>query len=360
MKKICFVMYDVSVLGGAEQVGVQVADALSERYDVSIYSLCMKNKTIPYDLSKKVKLKNGSTGVYRIRQLVRSNFFKFISWVKKSNIDVVIAIGGYAAAITSVTRPFTKAKYVFCDHGALMNQWNEKDITFLRWMCSNLCHKIVVLTDTTKDDYIKHFKIPQKKIERIYNWINPELSAKNNVYNKESRKILSVGRFGPEKGYDLLVKVAEQVLSKFPDWDWDIYGDGEKFNEIQEWVREHHLDDRLNLKGNVKSVNRIFEQYAMFVLTSYREGLPLVLLEAKINRLPMISFDIDTGPREIIDKENGLLIPPYRCDLMAEAIESLIQNEEYRIQLSNGTRENLEKFEFENIIQQWLDLVETL
>ena len=57
------------------------------------------------------------------------------------------------------------------------------------------------------------------------------------------------------------------------------------------------------------------------VLPSYREGLPLVLLEAAACGLPMISFDIATGPNEIIrDKINGSLIPPYDCEKMADEI----------------------------------------
>ena len=155
----------------------------------------------------------------------------------------------------------------------------------------------------------------------------------------------------------MLVKVAEKVLPNNPDWEWHVYGDGETFETIKKQINSVGLEKQLILKGNVPGVCSRFCEYAIFVLPSYREGLPLVLLEAKINKLPMISFDIETGPSEIIDKENGILIEPYDCNKMAEEIQYLIDNVDYRCQLSEGTSKNLEKFDYNNILQQWCTLI---
>lgn len=359
-KNVCFVMYDFSILGGAEQVGVNLANALCSEYNVFIYSICGNGEDIPYKVQNKISVEYGKCKKERIRRLIGMNFQKFKQYVQQNNIDVVIAIGGYASTIISFTRFFTRAKYVFCDHGALRNQWKEKDITCMRWLCAKIYHKIVVLTDITKKDYSERFHIPEKKVVRIYNWISPELAVGEHKYDTESKKILSVGRFGSEKGQDLLVCVAEQVLPKYPEWSWEVFGDGENFDSIKKSVLEKKLDRKLILKGNVKNVSELYDQYSMFVLTSYREGLPLVLLEAKICKLPMISFDVDTGPREIIDQENGILIPPYDCEKMAEVIEKLIKDKEYRLSLSKGTDCNIDKFDYENILKQWRDLIGTL
>jgi len=202
--------------------------------------------------------------------------------------------------------------------------------------------------------------IPEKKITRIYNWIEPKLQEMEHSYNPASKRILSVGRFAPEKGYELLVEVAEKVLPEHPAWEWHIYGDGEKFAEIQELVKQKQLEKQLILKGRVQNVNEVFGEYAMFVLTSYREGLPLVLLEAKINKLPMISFDIQTGPNEIIDIDNGFLIPPYDCDDMAEKVKLLLQDTDLRVEMSNATAKGTEKFSYSEILKQWKDVIDKL
>lgn len=360
MIKVCFVFYDLSVIGGAEQVGVNLANDLCEEFDVNIYSLCKSNQEIPYEIHANISVKMPMCGQGRIRQLIKKHHKYFIEYIKNSDIDIVIAIGGYAAVIVLPTRFFTKARYIFCDHGALKNQWNDKRITFIRWLNSKVYHHTVVLTDESRLDYIRYFRLKPEKVSRIYNWIPKKLQESSKVYRKESKKILSVGRFSKEKGYDLLIRVAEKVLPRNPEWEWDVYGDGEEFEKIENLVFDKKLERQLKLKGNVAEVSRLFNEYAFFVLPSYREGLPLVLLEAKVNKLPMISFDIQTGPNEIIDHENGILIPPYDCDKMAEAVENLIRDSEYRCKLSDGTNRNLEKFSYHSIRKQWINLIQQL
>ncbi|WP_461811212.1 glycosyltransferase, partial [Faecalimonas sp.] len=138
-----------------------------------------------------------------------------------------------------------------------------------------------------------------------------------------------------------------------------IYGNGDIFPEIEEQIKEEKLDNQLILKGEVSDVSLIYGQAAMFVLTSYREGLPLVLLEAKANHLPCISFDIISGPKEIIrDGIDGFLIQPYEKEKMVEAIEKLINDTSLRKKMSENAEDNLSKFSEEEIMKQWKQLIE--
>ena len=103
-----------------------------------------------------------------------------------------------------------------------------------------------------------------------------------------------------------------------------MYGTGETFDDIKALVEKEGLDGQLKLMGNNPNVLSLYRNYSIFVLPSYREGLPLVLLEAKANRLPIVSFNIDTGPCEMVeDGINGFLIEPYDTDKMAESFLSL-------------------------------------
>lgn len=95
-------------------------------------------------------------------------------------------------------------------------------------------------------------------------------------------------------------------------------------------------------------------------LPSYREGLPLVLLEAKANKLPLVSFDCIAGPNEIItDGENGLLIDCYDKEMMARKICDLIESDSLRKRFSDNWLLNVEKFQKEKILKVWLDLIES-
>lgn len=361
MKKICFVDYDMSVTGGAEQVTASLVNTLCRKYEVYVCTLVQCNGEIAYHLDESIHYVQLLEKEERIRTMKKKAIPLFKNYVIDNGIEIIIMMGNYPAYIVSAARMHTKAKYVYCDHGALMNQWKQKDITFIRFVNAVLAHKVVVLTEKTRKDYVDKFHLKESKVQCIYNWIDDKLLNERKAYNAESHKILTVGRFGREKGHDLLLEVAKKVLPAHSEWEWHLYGEGETFEKTRKEINEANLEEQLILKGNIKDVYKKYNQYALFVLTSYREGLPLVLLEAKAIGIPMISFDIATGPNEIIDDgKNGYLIRPYDIDEMAEKMEKLIQDRELRIEMAKGTEYHLEKFEQGTILQQWKELIEKL
>lgn len=360
MKKVCLVDFDMSVTGGVEQVTTSLANAFCDCYEVYVFEINHGGECA-YDLDERVTFLKGKVGDTRLRQMISGSFRRFIRFVKEKKIDVVLLMGNYPALIISFTRLFTKTKYIYCDHGGLMNQWKQKDITAIRLWDSLMSNKIVVLTEKTRQDYIRKFHINPAKIQCIYNWIDPELAEYRRPYNTNSRRIISVGRFGKEKGYDLLVEVARRVLPSHPQWHWDVYGTGETFDEISAKVNEYHLQNQLHLKGNIKKVYRHYSEYAFLVLPSYREGLPIVLLEASALGIPMVSFDIETGPNEIITEgKSGYLVPPYDLDIMSERITRLMSDEKLRAAFSEGAAADIQKFEKRSIFRQWQALIDRL
>ena len=357
MKKICFVDFDMSVTGGVEQVTASLANELSGIYETFVYAI-NKGGESAYELDERVVFIEGLTGETRLRGMIQGMFRSFIHFVKENKIDVVILMGNYPALVASFTRFFTKARYIYCDHGGLMNQWKQKDITAIRFWDALTSHKVNVLTEKTRRDYISRFHLKPGKVRCIYNWIEDKVVHARKGYDTESKKILSVGRFGKEKGYDMLVEVAEAVLPSHPDWQWHVFGTGETFEETAAKVSEYGLGEQLILKGNVKDAYRLYSDYAFLVLPSYREGLPLVLLEATAVGLPMISFDIETGPDEIIeDGRNGYLIPPYDLGEMEEKIRELMTDSGKRRMLAeyDGMKD---KFSKENILKEWIEVIE--
>ena len=124
--------------------------------------------------------------------------------------------------------------------------------------------------------------------------------------NNESTKLVTVGRFDYQKGYDYLVQVAMKVLSEKSDWTWEIYGSGnqDEVDKIKELIKENDLQDILFIKGLEKNQDLIYGDKGIYVMTSRYEGLPLVLLEAQQYNLPIVSFCCPTGPSEIV--ENGV------------------------------------------------------
>ena len=96
-------------------------------------------------------------------------------------------------------------------------------------------------------------------------------------------------------------------------------------------------------------------------MTSRYEGLPLVLLEAQQYNLPIVSFRCPTGPSEIVeDRINGFLIDCYDVDQMSEKLLELMENDDLRQSFSEHAKDNMDKFDKNKILNQWIELIETI
>lgn len=108
------------------------------------------------------------------------------------------------------------------------------------------------------------------------------------------------------------------------------------------------------LTGRTDDVNYYLSRAQICVMTSRAEGLPMCLLEAKDFSLPSVSFDIPTGPNEIIeDGVNGYLIAPFDCEDMAEKLARLMEDESLRAEFAAHAQDNMEKFRLESILRDW-------
>ena len=213
--------------------------------------------------------------------------------------------------------------------------------------------------------YKEKFGTKEKKLCSIYNWIDDSLKDEEAVYNSESKKIMTVGRLDRVKGYEWLVEAATKVLPEYPDWNWDIYGDwdgNEEYKrEIETLIKAKDLQGRVNLMGKVNDLYRRYKDYSFYVMTSKFEGLPMVLLEAKQKKLPIISFDCPTGPSEIIrDGIDGYLVDKGNIEALAQKIETLICDRKLREKFSEHSTENVYKFEKQTVLKQWIELIETI
>lgn len=202
-----------------------------------------------------------------------------------------------------------------------------------------------------------------EKVDCIYNFIDDNLLFSDFSYNNNTMKIMTVGRIEYDKGIEELIEVAKLVFLKHSDWQWHIYGDGkiEYINKIIKILKDNRLEDNIILKGKSNNIYELYNNYSLFVMTSHHEGLPMVLLEAKAKKLPIVSFDINSGPSDIIrDGIDGFLINPFDCQKMADKICELIENPELRQKFSDNAHGNIDKFSKEKIIKQWCDLIDSL
>lgn len=364
MKRICILVSDVFSVGGCERVAVNLANSFCEKYKVSLISGFNRGKKGVYKLDPRVDVFYVVCGDTRLRNCYIKACKKLNKILSLISPDVTLLINTSSYVFLPAFWKI-KTKCIACEHTNLKNEFHTSSfLKKIERLCAVLkCDKIVTLTKADVQNYISKYNISNQRVLNIYNWIEPEILNYYKVQDGESKKIISVGRFDKVKGYEMLVEIAKVVLNKHTDWKWHIYGAGE--NEYKEKIKqkifEYHLEDKLILKEPINSIYEKYSEYSFLVLTSYYEGLPMALLEAKACGLPTIAFSCPTGPNEIIvDKKDGYLIPCYNISIMIDRIESLIMSKDKIHEFSGNSHKNIEKFEKSNILNQWEQLFEEL
>lgn len=359
MKNICFIGFGLFTIGGCQRITVSLCNNLCDSYNTHILSLCEIIDPKTYDVDDRVHVHSFHMPVEMRARKSISAAFKLKNFLQKQKIDILFIAGTLPIPLVYLVKPFIKTKIVFCDHENIRNR-DKKSLLFRKVACK-ICDKVVVLTKQTEEDYQKNFNVDKNKIECIYNYIDDCIYNQSSQCNLFSPQIISVGRISSEKGFDLAVDAAKIVCEKHQDWQWHVYGDGPDYQQIKRKIEKNHLENFLILKGMTHSIQEKYKDYSIFVLPSYREGLPLVMLEAKCNQLPIVSFDCPTGPAEIVDNEmNGYLIDCYDTKQMAEKICLLIEDQEKRKSFSKHSKDNLHLFTKAEVMKKWVTLIEQL
>ena len=183
----------------------------------------------------------------------------------------------------------------------------------------------------------------------------------NIVSNLKQPRVLSAGRFSPEKGFLDLIDVFEIVSKKNPGWCLTIAGDGQEREKIENKIKEKKLQDKIQLLGfqKEKELNELMLQSSIYVMTSFHESFGLVLIEAESYGLPILAFDSAEGPKEIIQNgKNGFLIENRNKEEMADKINELMINEELRQTIGEKAREESQQYKVEQVEKMWYELIE--
>ena len=190
---------------------------------------------------------------------------------------------------------------------------------------------------------------------------NPLPFYPNLINVKRHKRIITVGRYFDEKGYDLLLQAWSLIEKQCDDWELDIYGDGNK-SYYDKMASSLSIDrDRCRLNNCVSDVQKEYLSSSFFVCTSRFEGFGMGIIEAMACGLPVVAFDCLWGPRSIITNgEDGLLVENGNIKELGSTILSLINNPEKLNEMSRNARRNVCRFNIEEIAEKWKKLFNTL
>jgi glycosyltransferase involved in cell wall biosynthesis len=175
------------------------------------------------------------------------------------------------------------------------------------------------------------------------------------------RILLAVGRLDQVKNFGALVAVFGRLASGHPDWDLVILGEGPERPALEAALRAARLDGRVALPGRAGNVGDWYRCADLFVLTSHSEGFPNALAEAMAHGLPAVSFDCDTGPRDIIRHGvDGLLVTAGQDGELEETLGRAMGDAALRHALAARAGEARERVALERVAALWEDLFREL
>ena len=218
--------------------------------------------------------------------------------------------------------------------------------------------KIVVMTEAEKKDWGLG-----EKVVCIPNML---ASYPNKAHgdNKTFHRVISVGRYAFQKGYDMLLEAWKIVEKKYPEWSLHIYGshDGDmgNYEQLKQTVDNYKMSN-VYLHQATSDVYSKYAESDFYVMSSRFESFGLVLIEAMACALPVISFDCKYGPRSIVNSgKTGALVPENDVEKLADAICSMIENDDARRKMAANARIESKVYLPGNIMPLWHDFYKSL
>lgn len=402
MKKLLMV---VSTLdhGGAQKVMANLTRSFPEEWQIDILLNSAEHIAFPYRgniISLNVDsdgdrtrylylLKVFARRYLMLRKLKRDNEYDAcISALESANVVNVLTGNKYCRTILTV-HSFT-SKYM--KQLGCVKQWILYAVIRMFY---NLADKIVVVSESARNDLISEFSVKKEKAVTIYNGFpirdiidrsRQELTEKEKgILSDGYFKLIAVGRLTEVKAQWHLIRVMQKVKLSVPDARLIILGEGELRQYLKGLIRECGLEETVALLGFADNPYKIMSRCDGFVMTSLFEGFPGVLVEALACGLPCISCDFDSGAREILApnteinsktmsgwqrEEYGILCP--MCDgrkrsaeealtaeeeYLADAMITLAKDNSMREAMKEASRKRAWQLDTDSILKKWMEII---
>lgn len=217
---------------------------------------------------------------------------------------------------------------------------------------------LVVLTESQKEDIVKQFGDYQN-VFVIPNFITP---IKDFKLIRDPKLVTMISRYHPEKGIDEAITAFKRVVKEIPDARLEIYGHGEDEDRLASIINELRLTQQVKLMGYSTKIGEVLGKSSLTILTSQFEGLNVVSLESMSCKVPVVSYDVNYGMRDIIsDGKNGFLVPYGDREVLADRIIQLLKNPNMIKKLGNEAYELVSmKYSKLQVCKKWVSLFQRL
>jgi glycosyltransferase involved in cell wall biosynthesis len=237
-----------------------------------------------------------------------------------------------------------------------------------RWSLRRMAH-VVVVSEDLRDRAIE-LGVSPRRCSVVHNAIDsdvyfPRLSkdeAKRTLGLSNGRLLVgAVGRLSPEKGFERLIQAADRLMREGVPLDLAIAGEGPEQDELKRQVAGCHEPGRVHFLGQQSDLIPFYSALDVFALSSLREGLPNVLLEAMSMAVPVVATRVAGVPRLVEDGDNGLLVEPGDDGQLSQALRRLLGDVSLRQRLGQAGRKTvIERFSFHRRMEKIRDIYDSV
>lgn len=226
-----------------------------------------------------------------------------------------------------------------------------------------LANHVVPVSNGQKEK-IKKLGVPEKRLTVIYNGVEVNGGGRCDSGIKrefgfagDTVLVVSAGRLSPEKNYSGFIDAAVEVSRKKKNVGFIVFGEGPLRKELEKKIDDAGLGGKFLLPGFRKNVSSLFSGADIFVLSSFTEGLPNVVLEAYASGRPVVATAVGGTPEVVTDGAAGFLVDPGETGVMADRILTLASDAGLREEMGKKGYERVrDLFGFDSQTEKYIEL----